>query len=288
MNDEELIWESYKKHILKEDMEYEKELDPEIENLGKNKGYTIEAYHGSWETDLNEISNMRTSYGLFFSPDPITAGGYSGDKGKIYHVLLYAPSEEKILDVTDERTRFEFFTKHLGSNNLEWVSKQSNYYGEYDILQNPEKIIIKKAKEDDNLRKYLVDKFKLEDLEYLYDDMEYELESIEISEDPVLKKVLEQDYHLVDEQAQNMLNEYGSQNFYINKSQNEMLRTANRLGYTVVIFDDQATSSGGESISYVVFDPSHIKSADSETYDDNGNIISLENRFDINIDDIRY
>jgi hypothetical protein len=288
MNDRELIWESYKKHILKEDTEYEKDLDSEIENIGKSKGYTLEAYHGSWETDLTEISNMRTSYGLFFSPDPITSSGYSGNKGKIYHVLLYAPSEDKILDLTDERTRYEFFMEHLGSGNLVWVSKQTNYYGVYDILENPEKYIIEKAKEDDNLRKYLVDKFKLEDPEYLYDDMEYELESIEIPEDPVLKKVIEQDYHLVDEESQNMLNEYDTQNFYINKSQDEMLKTANHLGYTVVIFDDPATSSGGEGISYVVFDPSHIKLADSETYDNKGNIISLSKRFNINTNDIRY
>jgi hypothetical protein len=42
------------------------------------------------------------------------------------------------------------------------------------------------------------------------------------------------------------------------------------------------------SYEYIVFNPSQIKSADTITYDDNGNIIPLSQRFDASKDDIRY
>ena len=42
------------------------------------------------------------------------------------------------------------------------------------------------------------------------------------------------------------------------------------------------------SLTYAVFKPSQIKLADPITYDDSGNEIALESRFDINNSDIRY
>ena len=55
-------------------------------------------------------------------------------------------------------------------------------------------------------------------------------------------------------------------------------------GYDGISIEDE--EYGG--ISYVAFEPSQIKSADAVTYDDNGNVIPLSERFNSENDDIRY
>ena len=57
------------------------------------------------------------------------------------------------------------------------------------------------------------------------------------------------------------------------------------FGYDGVVAFYGANNDKGE---VVVFDPSQIKSADPVTYDDNGNVIPLSQRFDSENDDIRY
>jgi hypothetical protein len=55
------------------------------------------------------------------------------------------------------------------------------------------------------------------------------------------------------------------------------------LGYSgIILYDDN------NDIEYVVFSSNQIKSSDPVTYDDNGNIIPLSQRFDSSKDDIRY
>jgi hypothetical protein len=291
MNDEEMIWESYINKIMKDSVDYEKDLDPEIEAYAKTKGYTIEAYHGSKEKELTQISKMRTSYGLFFSPDPVTSSGYSGDDGKIYHVLLYAP-DDKILNLTDDLTRFKFFNEQMGSGNYQIVSKRQNNYGEYNVLDDKSitKTIVDSLKTHPEILDYIIKKYsdemdKEEILEYVEDIINDD--AYDLIDEPIIWKLFEDDYHKMDEEVNNLLNAYGSENFYLNYQDN-VLKTANHLGYLLVILDDPATLAGGESVSYVVFDPVNIKLADSQTFDSKGNEIPLQKRFNRNISDIRY
>lgn len=292
MNDEGLIWEKYIS-IITENIEYDKDLDKEIEEFAKSKGYTLEAYHGSREKELTKISKMQTSYGLFFSPDPNTSSGYTGNKeGKIYHVLLYAPDDSKILDITDEITRYKFFNQHMGSGNNIIVSKRNNYYGEYEELSEKviEKTIVDSISTNPEIKDFLIKKYNLDlNSEEFLDDLKYEIESDlwDLIEESIIWNLFKDDYHKIDQEVNDMINAYGSQDFYM-EYQDDFLKTAESLGYDIVIFDDPATLSGGESISYVVFDPSNIKLADPETHDNNGNVIPLEKRFNKNIADIRY
>jgi hypothetical protein len=57
------------------------------------------------------------------------------------------------------------------------------------------------------------------------------------------------------------------------------------MGYDGV---DYSNLSAGKYRQYVVFDPEQIKSADPVTYDDDGNVIPLSQRFKSENDDIRY
>ena len=74
----------------------------------------------------------------------------------------------------------------------------------------------------------------------------------------------------------------------------EMAALAYRAGYDGVVFKDvmDVASELHEwdpvATDYVVFNSSQVKSADPVTYDDNGNVIPLSERFDEKQSDIRY
>ena len=66
------------------------------------------------------------------------------------------------------------------------------------------------------------------------------------------------------------------------------------LGYDGIVIEHPETNSVGSrpawsgTTEYVVFNPDQIKSADPVTYDDQGNVIPLSERFNTNEQDIRY
>lgn len=76
----------------------------------------------------------------------------------------------------------------------------------------------------------------------------------------------------------------------------DVTKWAKNAGYDSVIFKNIKDSGGqNNSVSmdttadiYVIFNPNDAKSADAVTYDDNGNVIPLSQRFDTGKEDIRY
>lgn len=86
--------------------------------------------------------------------------------------------------------------------------------------------------------------------------------------------------------------DYGTQHL----STREVSNYAKQAGYDGVIFQNLKDNGGRNSnVSldtasdvYIVFNPNNVKSADAITYDNNGKVIPLSERFDSNEDDIRY
>ena len=76
----------------------------------------------------------------------------------------------------------------------------------------------------------------------------------------------------------------------------DVTRWAKNAGYDSVIFKNIKDSGGqNNSVSmdttadiYAIFNPNNAKSADAVTYDDNGDVIPLSQRFDTGKEDIRY
>ena len=76
----------------------------------------------------------------------------------------------------------------------------------------------------------------------------------------------------------------------------DITKIANREGYDVVVISNVYDTSSvvaniegdGFATDIVYFDPNQIKSADPVTYDDNGNVIPLSERFNAGNEDIRY
>ncbi len=67
-----------------------------------------------------------------------------------------------------------------------------------------------------------------------------------------------------------------------------IIRQAKEEGYDGLVYKNTWEASGQGNDSYVAFSPNQIKSADPVTYDDAGNVIPLEKRFDDGKDDIRF
>lgn len=86
--------------------------------------------------------------------------------------------------------------------------------------------------------------------------------------------------------------DYGTQHL----STREVSKYAKQAGYDGVIFQNLKDNGGNnnnvslDTVSdvYITFNPKNVKSADAITYDNNGKVIPLSERFDGNEDDIRY
>lgn len=86
--------------------------------------------------------------------------------------------------------------------------------------------------------------------------------------------------------------DYGTQHL----STREVSNYAKQAGYDGVIFENLKDNGGNnnnvslDTVSdvYIVFNPNNVKSADAITYDNNGKVIPLSERFNSNQEDIRY
>jgi len=253
-----------------------------VDAAAKVAGYTEKAFHGSPEEGITVFDRQVTSVGYFFSPDENTADYYTAGAGKVYAVWL---KMGKTLDLTEEFNLYDaakevfggaeerdeenvrefaerLYNEGYGKNKqvTEFFNKIDGIEdvkgGEYSVDQLLSDNWIGQSEVDD-----LVAKIGIKKVSEAY-------ESAAPSKDPKVKSVVEA---------------YGSQDFYM-EYQNDLLEWA-RANYNSVILDDP--SSTGESISYVVFNSSQIKSADPVTYDDAGNVIPLSQRFNDQSGDIR-
>lgn len=62
---------------------------------------------------------------------------------------------------------------------------------------------------------------------------------------------------------------------------------AKENGYTALVVKN-VYDYGDKADDYIFFEPSQLKSADPATYDDNGELIPLSQRFDLDVDDMRF
>lgn len=72
------------------------------------------------------------------------------------------------------------------------------------------------------------------------------------------------------------------------KCKEEINKTLKDNGYDGVHIREDAGSGGRNTETYIALDPEQVKSADPVTYDDNGNVIPLSERFKEDNPDIRY
>jgi hypothetical protein len=255
-----------------------------VDEAGKATGYTTKAYHGSDDAEITAFNEQKTSYGYYFAPDPLTAEYYAKKEGKVYGVLLNLGNT---LDLTDEGERAAAFNDVFGGNASRDQAKVQEFaatlykqgYNQnesvkafFDGLQDISYVLTGESSIEEILNDNYVDQTEI-------DPLVASLNSERIT------RAYNQLAPEIDENVFAVEEAYGSQDFYLNY-QTDVMQWAEANGYNSVVFDDP--SSTGEPLSYVVFNSNQIKSADPITYDDNGNIIPLSQRFQDTTDDIRF
>lgn len=253
-----------------------------VNEVAKKSGYSEKAFHGSPEKEVTVFNIQRTSIGYFFSPDPLTAGYYAGDDGKVYEVWLRM---EKTLDLTDEFNLYNTAEEVFGGNKKRDDEKVKEFA---EILYNQgygkNDQVTEFFNKQDGIKE--VDGKTYTVLNLIYDNYISQEEIDDLVGRIGVKKVsdaYEKHAPSEDPEVKRVVEAYGTQSFYMDY-QNDLLSWAEGK-YDSVIIDDP--SSTGEPISYVVFKSSQIKSADPVTYDDSGKVIPLSKRFDVTKDDIR-
>lgn len=221
-------------------------------------------YHGS-ESAFSRFDPLkrRTSYGIFFSPDPDTAGFYGSN---LYSVLLFAKNPA---DFDDPSVLEEVAKETLWNDNFEVLRKDQ--YGGFepvdnrDIARHVAPLLDAAAKVSPQAARIIsdwmdtqevdpkdkVDAHREELLEELLRDEDFWTdhplwEALPAPE----RKAFSASFVRVHPEVRAIEESYGTDAFYLNH-QDEMLQAAEKLGYDAVIMTDP--SSVGESSSVVVF-----------------------------------
>lgn len=99
--------------------------------------------------------------------------------------------------------------------------------------------------------------------------------------DPEFEEVFSQEEKIVDE--------WSLKATELDKRAKEIITNAlKENGYDGIILLEDKGSFGRSTEAYIALEPTQVKSADPVTYDDNGNVIPLSERFNENEADIRY
>ena len=138
--------------------------------------------------------------------------------------------------------------------------------------------------------------------------LDYNLQNTEVYQDGDKYILLDEDENILLEVNSEHIPDYYSIHRYLLDEINntlyegirintrELSRIAKRKGYNSVVIKNLYDNGGGNprvgyeeaADIYIIFDPANIKSADPVTYDDNGNVIPLSERFNDENDDIRW
>ena len=252
-----------------------------VNEAAERAGFDVVSFHGSDENDFNQFSVQRTADGYFFSPDEATAGYY----GPVRKFRLFGKNwadldDEATFDKIAKEAIFNLNEERDADAVKEWAKKLVEYHGHPDVRAFVAELNNRTVEETEK------------DFDGDWESAVREIDYKDISEDlldrhPVVKRSIDRHAPLRSPDLEFAREAYGSQEFYMNY-QDDFMGAAQDLGYDGVILTDPAGSTGGASVSHVVFRPNAIKLFDAVTKDDEGKIIPLSQRFDAGSDDIRF
>ena len=237
-----------------------------------DQGHPLVFYHGSDEPDIEEFDpgKSRTSYGMFFAPDPDTAAFY----GKyLYRVWLRVG---KLADLDDAMTLRRVAEEAAWGEPVRMVVGDEGWMeaDRSDLRKSLHALLAGAWAKDAGVRSILrrwaasvsaqgqvaggqgaswsevLDALELERPE------EDEAPFAELfSARPALLQAYDKAHPMMNADVASIERSYGGDGFYMNH-QDDVLQAAERLGYDGVRMSDP--SSTGESVSWVIFDPKRV------------------------------
>ena len=251
-----------------------------VNELADKMGFNTISFHGSEAGDFTSFKVQRTARGYFFSPDQDTAGFYGpARKFRLFGGKWADLDDIETFNSIAENAIFNTSKSRDASQIEKWVNSLNS--------NDPDdRLLIAKLYGDS------VDAID-RDFEGDWDQAKHDADVSNLDETIIeslpeeVKNSIDRYAPLRSEKLEWAREAYGSQEFYINY-QNDFVAAAQNMGYDGVILTDPAGSTGGESISHVVFNSNSIKLFDAVTKDDDGNVIPLSQRFDTDSNDIRF
>jgi hypothetical protein len=230
------------------------------------KGEPLVVYHGTDDPGFEEFGRQTTADGYFFAPDPETANFYVSDNysGGVYPVYLKIEkladfddpeifdevAREAIWDTSRDDKAVRTFAERLYKDGYHKNPTVKQFFDSLDGIEDV-------GNDGWTIRDVLDENWvSYAEIDKLVDDLGMERLTAEYNRmAPV-------------EEIQYATEAYGGQEFY-RSYQDDFMQAARSLGYDGVVFTDP--SPVGESTSYVVFDPTQIKSAiaNKGTFDPN-------------------
>jgi hypothetical protein len=211
-------------------------------------------YHGSDEPDIDVFDVQRTSYGYFFTPDVDTAAYYGDNVYEVYlkienladfdDPMVFDRVAREALSYTEERER-EAVQEFAARLFREGYGKNPAVTAFFDAQPGVEDV--------------LAGEWDVEDMLNDNDVADWEVDKLVANINlPNVTDAYNRAAPAHSEELREAEEAYGGQDFYMNY-QNDFLHAAENLGYDGVVLTDPSPT--GEAISYVVFSPKQIKSA---------------------------
>ena len=244
------------------------------------RGIPIVFYHGTRSYVTKPFTVFKPEeYGVFTSKDKDTAGWFADN----YHVTPLG--EVKNPFTMDDNSTYEdvlrFYKDMFDEQNAKVVRYGDNYGLEINGSYTP------LGRTEAEVKKGLIDEI---DDAIRNADLEKKNQWLGTNSRPLYRVFLNMENPLV-------VDAKGADYAYIEYegkewTAEELGKYAKENGYDGLIIKNnkETTSSGsrGNSDTYMVFSPNQIKSADPVTYDNDGKVIPLSERFNKKKDDIRF
>ena len=292
-----------------------------VDEAAKKAGYGTRGYHGSRESftvfSHKDIyggkSNSIAGIGFWFTPSKSAAQNWTDQawwgKGepqvydsylkinnpKVYETTVDPDKETKIQDIYDKLDVIEEKAKKLYDKH-KYDMEEAYIFSEVSLRRN-------RGKADDILESKKVS-FGSEEYDALKKDVtsyvEYKNEIDRLTDESLsyhysdaYEKFKTDVYKLAGMNAEDA--NFGGMSRAIEggveQYRDKLKENLKKQGYDGMVIKNtkfDADTMGERNTQYVVFDPEQIKSADPVTYDDNGNVIPLSERFNSEKDDIRF
>lgn len=238
--------------------------------VADEKGNPLVVYHGSPSTftvfrkDLLGLSTEADSarQGFFFTPKKYIADWFK-DIAEV-HGDGYDAFKDGVLDYVSKNATQDGI--------LEFLSEY--YYDEYD----------EDTEWNEGLRDVALEALadRMEGWYDSMDDLRRDLNMLGANPEKTYEVFLNMENPEIDTEFR----DYASGQ--VETRMTDIIAKAKKEGKDGVIFTNIKEVVGGSAPQYVVFEPNQIKSAELVTYDNFGNVIPLSERFNPDIDDIRF
>ncbi len=288
---------------------------------GSKSDFTI------FKKELGGKSNSNASVGFWFTETEEGAKAWAdnswwgdNDQGKVYKTYLRL-NNPKVYETVDTKAQRDELKKAYEPIDKEMSLYDSIYYFEDGRRYHAERYDYDKSKSRHS-GFYAWDAFKAIVKKYDADTIDYYLSKVDESEREIVKQDAKRYLELGQERKalENQITELryydayelfrtdmykqiglgaedaniGGTGKYV-ENKDEMLKkyvdSLTQAGYDGIIIKNTSydtSTFGDHNNQYVVFDSNQVKSAEPVTYDNDGNIIPLSERFNTKNDDIRY